>query len=681
MTAEKDLVQVKSRFNKMFNKIIQFNGLTLRYRKFAAAFGAWLLIAGMVLMPVSISSQSIHEVNKFDANTPDSPQTSQVFYAAPNGSAAGDGSINNPWDLQTALDPNDNVIFPGATIWLRGGVYRLPTSSRQFFSTLRGSATDPIKVASYPGEWAVIDGNVSYSTAKNKTMIVTHGMHTWYMNFEITNTETSNRKINIPSSNPNERRGNAIDDFGKFNKYINLVIHDTGQGIGSWATAENSEYYGNIVYNNGWDAPDRKHGHGNYIQNNVGTKIIEHNMFFNNFEMNSQTGGSSAAAAINLSFFENTFSNGGMAWRGPVMRNFRAIGNKFYGSKLKVGDEVSPSYESAEVRDNYAMGGAQLFEFSSLVTFENNEVWDIDPTGKDLAISYSSPQMTSRFSINNNTYYKAHQAFPYWHFVAYFLGTPGTVPASQFGDFAFNRTTGSQVTTFNYTGKSWVNNFPFDANSTYIDTAPSGKKVFVQPNRYDPKRANLIIYNWDLSNTVDVNVGGILSPGDTYELRNAQDYFGDVITGTYTGGSLQVTMTGRTRAKPIGYDQTTGWYHDPLQPNTFPRFGTFVLIKTNSSTTINQAPTVNAGADINVPVNTVVTLSGTATDDGFPTNPGSLTHSWSRVWARGAVLLANPASLTTTARFSVAGRYVLRLRSSDGELESFDDVVITVRKR
>lgn len=98
---------------------------------------------------------------------------------------------------------------------------------------------------------------------------------------------------------------------------------------------------------------------------------------------------------------------------------------------------------------------------------------------------------------------------------------------------------------------------------------------------FNPKRSHIIIYNWEQTNTVNVDVRSILCAGDSYELRNTQDYFGDVVSGTYTGGLLRISMNGRTRAKPIGYDQVSSWYHDPLQPNTFPTFGVFVLIKTN----------------------------------------------------------------------------------------------------
>src|SRR2546430_1201491 len=45
------------------------------------------------------------------------------FYVSPTGTASGNGSASNPWDLQTALNQPSSV-QPGDTIWLRGGVHR-----------------------------------------------------------------------------------------------------------------------------------------------------------------------------------------------------------------------------------------------------------------------------------------------------------------------------------------------------------------------------------------------------------------------------------------------------------------------------------------------------------------------------------------------------------------------------
>ena len=40
------------------------------------------------------------------------------------------------------------------------------------------------------------------------------------------------------------------------------------------------------------------------------------------------------------------------------------------------------------------------------------------------------------------------------------------------------------------------------ANNTYYSARPTGTKVFVRPNKYEPGRANITIYNWDKAATV-----------------------------------------------------------------------------------------------------------------------------------------------------------------------------------
>jgi len=70
---------------------------------------------------------------------------------------------------------------------------------------------------------------------------------------------------------------------------------------------------------------------------------------------------------------------------------------------------------------------------------------------------------------------------------------------------------------------------------------------------------------------VDASIlGSFLQPGQAYELRNVQDYFGDVVTGTYDGSAIQVPMTNHTVAQPLGLDFAPD--------STFPEFGAFVVI-------------------------------------------------------------------------------------------------------
>ncbi|HSV39815.1 MAG TPA: hypothetical protein VLI04_13745, partial [Nocardioidaceae bacterium] len=54
--------------------------------------------------------------------------------------------------------------------------------------------------------------------------------------------------------------------------------------------------------------------------------------------------------------------------------------------------------------------------------------------------------------------------------------------------------------------------------------------------------------------------------------------------------------------------------------------------------------------------------------------------TWSTVSGPGVVTFANSTLVDTTATFSVAGTYTLRLTANDGALSAFDDVIVTVER-
>jgi alpha-tubulin suppressor-like RCC1 family protein len=90
----------------------------------------------------------------------------------------------------------------------------------------------------------------------------------------------------------------------------------------------------------------------------------------------------------------------------------------------------------------------------------------------------------------------------------------------------------------------------------------------------------------------------------------------------------------------------------------------------------NAAPVVNVGADQTITLPASATLNGTVSDDGLPN--GTLTRAWSKVSGPGTVTFANANAEDTTASFSTAGTYVLRLTANDGALSKIDDVAIVV---
>ena len=92
----------------------------------------------------------------------------------------------------------------------------------------------------------------------------------------------------------------------------------------------------------------------------------------------------------------------------------------------------------------------------------------------------------------------------------------------------------------------------------------------------------------------------------------------------------------------------------------------------------NTAPVVNAGADRTITLPASTTLAATATDDGLPSPPAQLVEQLEQSERSGHGDLLEPDTLSTSATFSVAGTYVLRLTVSDSVLTTSDDITVTV---
>ncbi|WKZ15720.1 MAG: fibronectin type III domain-containing protein [Candidatus Jettenia caeni] len=101
----------------------------------------------------------------------------------------------------------------------------------------------------------------------------------------------------------------------------------------------------------------------------------------------------------------------------------------------------------------------------------------------------------------------------------------------------------------------------------------------------------------------------------------------------------------------------------------------FTITKSPSA---NRPPVVSAGPDQTITLSGSASLDGTVTDDGLPDPPGAVTTTWSKVSGPGTVTFTDNNAVVTTASFSDAGTYVLRLDANDGELAASDDVEVVV---
>jgi hypothetical protein len=471
------------------------------------------------------------------------PDSAQYFYASPNGSTTNDGTAQRPWDLASALQDNtkltsrNSVVKGGATILLRAGTYR-----GQFTSYLTGNSGAPIVVRPYAGERVILEGT-------NNDVPVLNVNGAW----------ADFRGLEIFNSNPNRTvyRAEGANVMGQNIRIINCVIHDTGNGIGTWVAATNSSVYGCLIFNCGYQGPDpdRGHGHGIYAQNDTGTKLLQDNIICGQFGFGLHIY-SAASSITGFDIIGNTIFNNGANIRQPQ------------------GNEC-------------LIGGMTPFD---RITFHNNMVYGI--SGPDIAsfawFGYQLGLNTNK-SLDMQNNYMAQPKTVIYHASNLTLLNNTFIPV-EYG-FAVYKVTNSPYVWDRNTfydplgGVMWGDgsckweqkqtDYGYDLNGTLVLSAPTITKTFVRTNVYERGRANIIVYNWGRQETVEVGLANVLPLGTGYEVRNAQNFLAPpVYVGTYDGQPLRLPMNGLAAAVPVGMANP--------RP-TSPQFNTFILLPRSGS--------------------------------------------------------------------------------------------------
>ena len=155
-----------------------------------------------LLMPACSMDNTIPEVPP-DQRLPLQPG----FHVTVNGSPAGDGSVDAPWDLSIALA--SSTIMPGDTIYLHGGTYR-----GVFVSGLNGRPDAPIRVRPWANETVIIDG--AGFTSGAPAVLAFEGSYTWLSGVTITNSAADHYNDYV--------NDNAIDGVYFVGRVINCKI-------------------------------------------------------------------------------------------------------------------------------------------------------------------------------------------------------------------------------------------------------------------------------------------------------------------------------------------------------------------------------------------------------------------------------------------------------------------------
>ena len=463
---------------------------------------------------------------KPDRTGPELPPGTRVgFYVTPTGTSGGDGSTGDPWDLATALDGGGGAVGPGDTIWLRDGTY-----TGLFQSSLTGSPSFPVIIRQYPGERARINGSLRVDGAD----VIFWGFEIYQSNPLATN--------NTP----------GLETYAPRGKYVNLVIHDAGQQGVTFREGDQSEMYGNIIYNNG---TEEALDHGVYATSDAGTRRIADNVFFNNLAYGIHVYGTSSHPILtgvlvegNASFNNGTISSSGavkanlLIGADPPTQNVAAVDNMLYmsgttGQNMRFG---LPGRDNRNiiVTGNYAAGAETgiLIEDWDQATVQQNTI-----IGTQDVVALAAPSLAA--TVWQNNIYQRDTAATAWRYAG--------------NGYSFG---------------GWKTATGLGGGDQGIGGLPGTAKVFVRPNEYEAGRAHVIIYNWGNAATVAVNLTGVLQNADSFEVRNVQNVFGaPVVAGRFSGATVAFPMAG------VNPPTATGRPGTP--PKTGPAFDVFLVTR------------------------------------------------------------------------------------------------------
>ena len=477
------------------------------------------------------------------------------FFAAPDGTAGGDGSIDAPWDL-TTLFSHPAVLQPGDTVYLRGGTYFGAPDS-----TISGTASQPIKIRPYPGEHVIVD-TYAPATFGEDRIIGLFGDYVHWQDLEFMSSDPSSRITNIPGPGyPDINRGN-ISVQGSHNEFRGIVVHDLDSGFGFWSEGTGGLIDEALVFNNGWLGPDRPHGHGIYLQNEFGVKQVRNSIIFNQFGMGIHAFGTESASIKGLDLEGNiVFNNGGGAGQGYVperdiligggtpAENIRVANNYTYqqdkNGVVQFGFLTSPDSLDAVITDNYFVDEVNFRSGWNDVTYTGNTNV-VSALNRLTDIVLPSGVSPATYTWDDNDYFAG-------------LASPFVYEGQLFDFPNWQTTTGWDATT-----------------SSFATGAPATNEVFVRPSQIDSDRANVVVYNWALDTSVDVDLSAVLEIGDSYEIRHAVEVNrAPIASGTFNGGLISVPMAAAIPPSPLNYD---------AQPpvGIGPEFGVFIVTNPNA---------------------------------------------------------------------------------------------------
>ena len=555
-------------------------------------------------------------------------------YVARTNGGTGAGTVADPWTLEYALHSayDEGKLFAGDTVYcMDSGRY----TYHEIMIDAWGTADHPIIFKPLNNKRVIWNTDTTYVRSGHYTFayLTSTCDYLWFWGIEFACMDTRDRACEAGGSWPpgtvdigssiDHAQGNPRYDIRGI-KFINCIVHDISQGISKWCDLKGFEYYGNLLYNLGWDdVPDtshfvRGHGHNFYMQNDsVSQALVKDNISNDGYGCLMGTYGSDAEGAYTDSMWiEGNIIQG--------VRTLSAINPGGGNRTMLLGRQGS--YPANAARWNTVR--------KNMIIQDWNPPNDgHEPYGMEWGYNggLTNCMFDSNVVIDGNIG---------------FLG--GDNNRIQYNLFAADTAHTDDLNAVDWPNNTWY--VPVNTHPT------TGKIIFVRPNKYERKRAHVGIVNWGSVDSVWVNIRTAgFSVGDTLRWYNAHNIFEDIPYTCMYADSVKVPMmaTRWGTADPIG-DQ---FNYNPANP--YPRLGAFIVLSRALDGAAKAKPTNG---------NRYISVNG----GRKPFADGSLEHPW----ALGYGLHADSCGLS-----EVAGGDTIFIKEGVYYLDSLMDVGLNIYHR
>lgn len=411
------------------------------------------------------------------------------------------GTIDNPLKFAAVIGGRAGVPA-GSTFVLLPGDYDAPGAA-PWLCTLSGAAVAPYTFKGQPGARI---GPMSIS-----------GAYTVWEDLEFAYTGWATRTSANPGSNPEGAFGWArLLVYGKAAVFRRCTIHDLADV--SWGVgASDSLFEDCLTYHIGWEAADRDHGHGYYIQNDdSGPKTMRRCVSLMNYATPAKIYGVNALLE-NITIEDSVFAHGNEGYTYVRSDN---------GAAHNITIRNLLTYAVQWEHSNAVPGGGPLTVDGGVIVPPDNVDWYAYQNTKNwqAGADVRNLQIVCRRAVS---FWKDTMPLPFLDENDYHVLPPSSELAP-FVSFA-----GAVYKTL----AAWRAGTGNDTHSTYSTELPLEPRIEVIERSRD---SVVVVYNWQRIASVPAPIGG------TY--RNALSLAEQI--DIEAGAALP--MTGWSTATPIG---------------------------------------------------------------------------------------------------------------------------------